>query len=586
MYDSMYLFDGGPCLRSEYITKVGVQEFETLMWISGNTVKYTIPAGVTIEALQYREIGYPAEFTGQFSCNNDFYTTLWQKATRTLYVSMHDDFMDCPDRERGLWWGDVTNQLGKVFYSLDPTAHALIRKDIAVLTGWQHADNTLVSPPSTLWTEELPQQMLAAVGWYGFWNYFWNTNDSATIRAAYPAVKKYLGVWSMGSNGLVTHRDGGWNWGDWGNNIDFNVLDNCWYYLALKAAIPMAAMSGYAGDTAGYRTRMNSISSNFVTSYWKTSGQYFMSSLVTTPDDRANAMAVIAGLAQPQHYAGIRTVLTQQAFASPYMEKYVLEALCKMNSDSLALTRMKDRYAKMVDANYTTLWEVWNGLSEGTINHGWNAPNTVLSQYIAGVSPTAPGWSSYSVLPQMAQLTAINAVVPSIKGNITVNDSLSTSQFIMNLVSPLGTQALVGIPKKRAWQSVTANGRTVWNKGVFVTNITGVSGVAGVSETDADSLYIKFNVDPGTWRFAASLVPAGVLSQSKKESSNSYTVDMRKAGGKISFNPEFAGKVKMVEVYNLSGSLLCSKAIMKNSIDLQKDLGLPVNVYVVKVKTI
>jgi hypothetical protein len=245
---------------------------------------------------------------------------------------------------------------------------------------------------------------------------------------------------------------------------------------------------------------MNSLASNFISSYWNTNGQYFMSSSVTTPDDRANAMAVLAGLAQPQHFAGIRTVLAQQTFASPYMEKYVLEALCKMNSDSLALARMKNRYTPMVNANYTTLWEVWNGLSEGTINHGWNAPNTVLSQYIAGVSPTAPGWSSYSVMPQMSQPTAISAVVPSIKGNIAVSDSLSSSQFIMNLSSPSGTKAMVGIPKKRAWQLVTVNGQAVWSQGKFC------SGVAGVSEAGEDNLYIKFNVDPGASRFVASLV--------------------------------------------------------------------------------
>jgi alpha-L-rhamnosidase len=511
MYDSMYLFGEGPCLRSEYITKAGVQEFETFMWISGNTVKYTIPAGITIQALQYRELGYPAEFTGQFSCNDAFYTTLWQKARRTLYCCMHDDFMDCPDRERGLWWGDVTSQLGEIFYTLDTNSHALVRKGIAVLTGWQRADNTLFSPPSTAWTSELPLQMLASIGWYGFWNYFWNTNDSTTIRAAYPAVKKYLSIWSMGTNGLVVHRDGGWSWGDWGTNIDMNVLDNCWYYLALKAAIPMAAMSGYAGDTAGYRTRMNSISSNFVTLFWNTAGQHFRSSSVTTPDDRANAMAVLSGLAQTQHYAGIRTVLTQRTFASPWMEKYVLEALCLMKSDSLALVRMKSRYTTMVNANYTTLWEVWNGLSEGTINHGWNAPNTVLSQYIAGVSPTAAGWSSYSVLPQMANLTAINEVVPSVKGNISVSDSLSANQFVMNLVFPSGTRALVGIPKKRAWLSVTANTKPVWNNGTFLTGVTGVSGAG------EDSLYIKFNVDTGSWRFVASLTSVAVQNPSQDQ---------------------------------------------------------------------
>lgn len=500
MYDSMFLFGQGPCLRSEYITKTGVQEFETFMWISGNTVKYTIPAGITIQSLQYREIGYPAEFTGQFSCNDGFYTTLWQKATRTLYACMHDDFMDCPDRERGMWWGDVTSQLGEVFYALDTNAHALIRKDIAVLTGWQRADNTLYAPPSSAWNQELPIQMLASVGWYGFWTYFWNTDDSATIRAAYPAVRKYLSVWSMGSNGLVVHRNGGWNWGDWGGNVDMDILDNAWYYLALKAAIPMAAISGYTTDTAEYHTRMNSIAANFTSSFWNANGQYFQSSSVSSPDDRANAMAVLSGLAQPQHYAGIRKVLSQTTYASPWMEKYVLEALCKIKSEDVALTRMKSRYADMVNASYTTLWELWSGLRDGTINHGWNAPNTVLSQYIAGVSPTAAGWSSYNVLPQMGPLTAISATVPSIRGTITASDSVTGNKFIMQLTSPSSTIATVGIPKSdsAAIQSVSVNGTIIWQNGSFS------GGVTGVAEAPQDTSYLKFTVNPGSWRFVAT----------------------------------------------------------------------------------
>jgi hypothetical protein len=186
------------------------------------------------------------------------------------------------------------------------------------------------------------------------------------------------------------------------------------------------------------------------------------------------------------------------------MEKYVLEALAMMGADSLALSRMKNRYATMVNGPYTTLWEVWNGLSEGTINHGWNAPNTILSQYIAGVSPAAPGWTSYHVLPRMGDLTAISQTVPSVRGDITVIDSLSTDRSVMRLGSPAGTKALIGIPKKRAWQSVTANGRPVWNRGMF---LSGAAGIAGAGE---DSLHIKFTVDPGDWRFEARTTPVAL----------------------------------------------------------------------------
>ncbi len=540
-YSGWLDYGDGPSVRAEYITRAGTQEFETFVWMSGNTVQYTIPAGITIDSLSYREIGYPAEFTGNFSSSDPFYTTLWRMAGRTLYLNMFDNFSDCPDRERGLWWGDITNELGETFYTLDTNANALIRKSITALTAWQRSDNTLFAPPSTVWTEELPQQMLASVGWYGFWSYFWNTGDTATIRAAYPAVRKYLGVWSMGANGLVQHRDGDWNWGDWGDNIDIPILDNAWYYLALKAAIPMAAMSGYAADTAGYRSRMKSIEANFVPLFWNTGGQYFLSSSLSTPDDRANAMAVVAGLAQPQHYPGIRTVLQQRTFASPYMEKHVLEALALMGSDSLALARMKSRYSEMVNSQYTTLWEVWSGLAGGTINHGWNAPNTILSQYIAGVSPTAPGWSNYHVLPQMANLTAVSQTLSTVRGNISVSDSISSNRFVMHLSSPTGTKALIGIPKKQTWKSVVVNGRPVWSNGLFLSDSMGVAGVG------EDSLYIKFSVDPGTWQIEALTTSVAVRDPSVSATPGLEIVRFRETPSALEFswnaNFEFTAQI-------------------------------------------
>ncbi|MFR7465122.1 MAG: hypothetical protein ACLUVG_09725 [Phocaeicola vulgatus] len=30
---------------------------------------------------------------------------MWEKSQRTLYITMRDTYMDCPDRERAQWWG-------------------------------------------------------------------------------------------------------------------------------------------------------------------------------------------------------------------------------------------------------------------------------------------------------------------------------------------------------------------------------------------------------------------------------------------------------------------------------------------------
>jgi hypothetical protein len=211
-------------------------------------------------------------------------------------------------------------------------------------------------------------------------------------------------------------------------------------------------------------------------------------------------MAVLSGLALPQHYAGIRKHLTQTTNASPWMEKYVLEALCRINAEDVALTRMKNRYETMVNASYSTLWEVWTGLKDGTINHGWNAPNTVLSQNIAGLSPTTPGWSSFSVLPQIGTLTTVSATVPSIRGMISVSDSIIGNQFVMQLSSPMSTIATVGIPKRDTVkiQKVSVNGTTIWQNGSFVGSVTGVAAAGH------DTSWLKFSVSSGTWRFVAT----------------------------------------------------------------------------------
>jgi hypothetical protein len=48
-------------------------------------------------------------------------------------------------------------------------------------------------------------------------------------------MKRYLHeVWKTDADGLVITRHGDWSWGDWGKNIDLDLLLNAWYYLALK----------------------------------------------------------------------------------------------------------------------------------------------------------------------------------------------------------------------------------------------------------------------------------------------------------------------------------------------------------------
>jgi hypothetical protein len=480
-------------IRSVYITREGVQEYESPGWMNGHQVRYTIPKGVKILALTYRETGYDADFAGRFDCDDPALNRLWEEARRTLYVTMRDTYMDCPDRERAQWWGDVVNELGESFYVFDFARGPLLaKKGILELAHWQRADGSLYAPVpaggrsdatssiTTLvrdgtWNIELPMQMLASVGWYGFWTYYLYTGDRQTLAEVYPAVRSYLALWKLGTNGLAIHRAGEWDWPDWGDNADVAVLDNAWLYLALKAAVEMAPLTGHAADVPGYQEKMNAIAAAFNGAFWR--GDHYHSPAHTgDTDDRANAMAVVAGLANPGQYPAIRRVLAEKTYASPYMEKYVLEALFLMGSPEQGLARMKARYAAMLHDHSTTLWENFgdgNALpGSGTHNHAWSGGFlTILSQYAAGLSPTTPGWKTFTVRPQLGMLNTVAASVSTATGDIRVAIQRAEKPFSIELDSPADTRATVCLPKPASgdWQRIRVNDAVVWagNKAVL-----------------------------------------------------------------------------------------------------------------------
>ncbi|WP_346779680.1 discoidin domain-containing protein [Streptomyces sp. S3(2020)] len=489
--------NGGNSVRATYITTGGVQEFEALAWMNGTTVEYTIPGSVTILELSYRESGYPTDFVGSFRSSDPYFDVLWQKAARTMYVNLRDTYLDCPDRERGQWWGDAVHQFRQGFYTFDTRVYAMTRKAIDNLVAWQKPNGPLFSPIPGTWASELPLQSLAAI--WSFWEYYTYTGDADAITHTYPAVKKYLDLYTLDSAGLVNHRAGDWDWPDWGNNFDKRVLDNAWYYMALDTTIKLAALSGNDADVAGWEARKKSISDNFNRVLWDTARQEYRSPGYTgDTDDRGNALAVVAGLARAADHQAINTVLTRHFNSSPYMEFYVLEALYRMGFPHTAEARMKTRWAAQVYDPGHTLWEYWTKGGGGTQNHAWSGgPLFALSAYAAGVRPTDPGYTTYQVVPRMGSLTALTTKVPSVKGMITVDlDRKTNNRLTMAVTSPSGTRAKVGVPTfSMSGVTIKAGGTTVYTGG------SSTGSVSGLTYSGKDTDYVYFTVEPGTWNF-------------------------------------------------------------------------------------
>jgi hypothetical protein len=474
-----------------YLTKTescttleGEHSYEAKRWVSGEGAIYTIPAGVTVKSVQYRETGFDTEFAGSFECNDSDFTTLWRKAVRTAYICMRDHFYDCPDRERVGFWGDGTPEMNQCFYVFDSRAHRLA-KDLVL---------------RKLEPKFYPGQHLEFLSESGLWFYYLQTGDTESMAAIYDTTKAFL---------FETYKFGNpRTWFDWGKEVkDTAVIETCFYYSCLKTLRAMAGVTGHEADFPLIDGKLDEIKSSFDGKYWK--GSFYISEQVKEPDDRANAMAVHSGLADPGKWDAIyENVLSTKTCSSCFFDRWVFEALCKMGREDAALLRMSSRYKTMIPCSFTTLWEHYDRWwasridsfdAASSLNHGWNPPAIILSQTIAGISPEAPGWSTYHVLPKEAFLTSLKCVVPTIKGAVAVEMTKTAQEYSLRVDSPMGTTAVVGIPKRSfsKLDAIKVNGVAIWS-GAFI------EGVKGVTWNGEDAGYVKFNAAPGTWTFTAS----------------------------------------------------------------------------------
>ena len=336
----------------------------------------------------------------------------------------------------------------------------MIYKAIHELVNWQREDGTLYSPiPAGNWGNELPAQMLASISTYGFWYYYLHTGDSQTMADVYPAVKKYLELWSLDETGLTNYREGDWSWGDWGTNIDIRLILASWHYLALESAANMAQLSGNEADMEGYKKQMASIKEAY-NKCWN-GYAYRHPSYHGETDDRVNAMAIIAGIADESKHDALFKLLKQQEHASPYMEKYVLEALVKTGHGDYAVQRFKSRFKNMIqDTMHSTLYEGWEegGFGGGSTNHAWSGGMlTVIAEYICGVRPTVPGWSEFEIRPYPV-ISECDIVIPSVKGNVKAAFKDTEYAFSMTVSIPEGTTATVVLPGGE-YKEITVNGK-------------------------------------------------------------------------------------------------------------------------------
>ncbi|MFI3295084.1 MAG: alpha-L-rhamnosidase C-terminal domain-containing protein [Rikenellaceae bacterium] len=443
--DNLYTLNDVP-LRGEYITHQGRQSYLHLPWMSGHNILFIVDPEVEVTRVGYVESGYDTEFCGTFEIDDPQIMRYFDKAQRTLYVNMRDTYFDCPDRERAQWIGDGVILSEESSYLLDQRAALLTQKFYRELFGWQRSDSTLFGPvPAGNWSNELPQQILAAVGSYGIGLYYMNSGDRAMVEYAYEHIKRYLELWKVEADGTVPFRYGGWTWGDWGDQIDRQLAEHIWYYIALDNFANFSDLLGHTTQGELARAKMASIKDRLNREFWTPRG-YMTPGLTTEIDDRGNALAVVAGIASSDKYPVLLKLFSEVEHASPYMEKYVMEALFLMGEGEFAIERFKRRYAQMIDhPSCTTLWEFW--YYGDSVNHAWSGgPLSVFFKNIAGIKPLAAGYREFSLFFDLIGKESLSCSMLSVRGQISLDVNLSGGVTTIKAQVPEGSTAIIRVP--------------------------------------------------------------------------------------------------------------------------------------------
>ena len=430
-------------VRAEYVTKKGVQEYENYGWMNGHVVRYVIPKDVKVLDLKYRETGYDCEITGEFSCDDRMLNTFWKKAQRTLYVCAREVWMDCPDRERSLWIGDAANDLGEAYYMFSPSHKLLTDKCLHELINWQQKDGSFGAPVPGNYGKELPMQVLAFVGWYGMYNHYMQSGDGSFIPLVYDRLHRYLHeTWKLDEEGMPVYRKGDWDWPDAGENKDREAQLPGWYVLALKAESEFAKYLGKDADAAENEKIISVIKDGYNRIYW-TGEAYRHPDYQLETDDRANALAVLAGLADKDKYPALIKILSTQMYASCFMEKYIEEALFVMDANKEAIARMKKRLPETMTDDCSTLYEDFDRSNSN--NHAWTGgPAILFAEKICGVRCLEPGYQSFAIEPHMGSMKNACISFDTVKGRVSVSlKRRSSARAELRFTVPEGSRAIV-----------------------------------------------------------------------------------------------------------------------------------------------
>ena len=476
------------------------------------------PATATVESVVARHARTSAAYAGSFHCSDPLINRIHQNVTWTFASSLQGFPQDSADRsERVGWLGDpVAGDFGFTFDTLlfwskwldDLADSQKASGDLPVISPlhWRRTHDAFLMYP--VWKSSYP---IAA------WDLFLESGDAHILSDHYDrieAVVSFLGEQAdrcLIEEGLGDHMepqpDGTSSFAPLHTPV--GLTSTAYYYRDVGILAQAAGVLGDSDRAERYSRLASDIRTAFNERYFDAESDSY-----ATGSQASNAVPLAFGLVPAGREQAVLGNIVEDVLVGHdgHLSTGMLgtDALVRVlpkhgRADVLlkvATNPTFPSWAEQISKGATTLWEAWEGETEPQLSYNMKLFGSIQRFFfrdLAGIRRGAPGYSTFSVEPQVAPgMRHARADVNTVRGPISAGWRREPGAFRLDAAVPPNTRAAVRVPKLgNANPSISESGRRVWHDGRPAARRPGIAGAS--DEADA----VCFTVGSGDYSFIA-----------------------------------------------------------------------------------
>ena len=362
-----------------------------------------------------------------FLCSDKKLQKIWDASIRTIELTTREFFIDGPKRDRWSWSGDAILSEWFNYYTFADSE--TVKRTIRALGGKR--------PVKTHINHIMDYSMYWLISLHDYYLY---TGDLDFVREMLPLAEEYIRfcMGRLDADGFLDNKPGDWVFIDWAdmNNEGETSFEQILFSAALNKIAVLCDATGGSGkkyrqfaqdlyaktkevfcrDGVFRHARKDGILSEKVTRY-------------------ANMFAVLYGLADEPMRKRTREMLSGsevQKITTPYMRFYELVVMCELGMWDEMTHELTNYWGGMIDEGATTFWEQYDPQQKGaekyamydrpygkSLCHAWGAaPVYLISAYIFGIRPAAPGYTEFICRPFPEKICDCKLRIPAGDGYI------------------------------------------------------------------------------------------------------------------------------------------------------------------------